>query len=138
MAKLRTKSQRIQRALLAGAVVCLFLLQTLTFVVSQNGRLSFARGSADVFTATAAEICGEWPDDGGKSPAVPGHLCRHCILCLSGSQDSTLNAMALLATVFVLLSPQSDDAPAWLRHEEPTLWHSGFASSWQSRAPPVS
>jgi hypothetical protein len=137
MVKPRPKSQRTQRAFLASVVACLFLLQTLTFAFSSNGRIAFPWGDAGGSIVLAGEICGAAPDDGGKSPAYPGPgHCHHCILCTIGAHDSTLNALAVLANVFVLLSPQSDDAPAWSHREERAPWRSGFASVWLSGVPP--
>jgi hypothetical protein len=138
MAKLWTRSESLPRALLAGAAACLILLQALAFVVSPFGR--FAAGGADGSIAMEAQICGADRDDGGAPPAAPGHhaYCHHCILCASGDQVSALTAMALLACLFILLAPRSDLAPVMRRHENKVLWPSGFASSWTSRAPPLS
>jgi hypothetical protein len=138
MVKPRPKSKRMPRAFLAGAVACLFFLQTLSFVFFPNGRIAFARGDTGGSIMMTADICRAAQDDGGKFPATPAHPghCHHCILCTIGAHDSTLNAMALLANVFVLLSPRSDDAPAWSRREERTPWPSGFASAWLSGVPP--
>jgi hypothetical protein len=141
MAKLRTKSQKMPRALLASVVAFLFILQILSIVITQNGRVAFAKGGiADASINVAGEICGAKPDDGGRSPVDPRHPdhCHHCILCSSGAQDSTLSAWALLATVFLLFAPRPEDAPAWRPNEQPVLWPSGLAGSWRARAPPIS
>src|SRR5450631_901975 len=85
----------------------------------------------------AGDICGAAQDDGGKSPASPGPVhCHYCILCMIGAHDPALNAMAVLADVFVLLSPQSDNVLAWSRREKRALWPPGFASAWLSGVPP--
>jgi hypothetical protein len=49
-----------------------------------------------------------------------------------------MTAMALLATVFVLLAPTSDAAPAWVRRRKPAALPTGLAGSWLARAPPLS
>lgn len=138
MAKLWTISLRLPGAFLTGVAACLILLQALAFVASPFGR--FAASGADAANAVEAQICGADRDDGGAHPAAPAHhaYTHHCILCASGDQASALTAMALLTSVFILLAPRLDEAPARLRDESRVLWPSGFASSWTSRAPPLS
>jgi hypothetical protein len=137
MVKFRPQSQRMQRAFLVSVVACLFLLQTLSFIFSPEGRLAFAKGNTGGSIVMAGDICRAAQNDGGKTPATPGSgHCHHCILCTSGAHDSTLNALALLVNVFVLLAPRSDVAPIWPRHAERALWPPGFASTWLSGVPP--
>lgn len=123
------------RPIVAGAVACLFLLQTLAFVFSSNGRIAFSSGDVGASIAMAGEIC-QAKTDGGKAPAHSSHS-HHCALCSTGDRDHAVDAVALLATVIVVLAPHSNDAPAWFVHDEPTPSPLGWASSWSSRAPPI-
>jgi hypothetical protein len=134
MGNVRLTGRKSAREFIAYAVVCLFLLQALAFVFSSNGRVAFASGDAGASIAMAGEICYVAPD-GGKAPAPHSHR-HHCTLCSLAHQDKAMDVVAILATVMVVLSPRSNDAPAWFVHDELTSSPLGWTSSWSSRAPP--
>lgn len=122
--------------ILAGAVACMFLLQTLAFVFSSNGRIAFASRDAGASIAMAGEICQSKTDNGGKAPAHSGHH-HHCALCSIGDRDQAADAIAILASVIVAPTPRSNDAPAWFVRDEPAPSPLGWTSSWSSRGPPI-
>jgi hypothetical protein len=123
------------RAFIAGAVACLFLLQTLAFVFTSNGRIAFASGDAGASIAMAGEICQAKTDADGKTPAPHSHHHR-CTLCSLGHRDQATDVVALLASVIAVLAPRPDNTPAWFVHDEFTPFPPGWTSSWSSRAPP--
>jgi hypothetical protein len=115
--------------------VLLFLVQTLIFVFSSNGRLAFASGDAGASIVMAGEICHASSDDGGKAPAQPAHQ-HHCTLCTANHLHNAVYTVGILASVIALLTPRSDEAPTRLIHDELAPPPLGWTSSWSSRAPP--
>ncbi|WP_442755626.1 DUF2946 family protein [Methylocystis sp. JAN1] len=133
--RLSPKPHGMARALLSSVVAGLFLVQVLAFVVSSNGRVAFSSGDGGVSIAMAGEICGGKIDDGNRQPAQPHH--HHCALCSIGNYDDTVDAVADLAKVIIVLAPGSDAAPTWFIHDELAPLPLGWTSSWSSRAPPA-
>jgi hypothetical protein len=131
----RSQSRETPRALVAGSMALLFLVQTLIFVFSTNGRLAFASGDAGASIVMAGEICHAGPDDSGKAPAQPAHH-HHCTLCTISHLHHAVFAVGILASVIALLTPQSDEAPTRLIPDDLAPPPLGWTSSWSSQAPP--
>jgi hypothetical protein len=125
------------RVLVTGVIALFFLVQTLAFVFSQNGRIAFSNDDGGASSiAMAGEICHAGPDDGGKAPGPNHEHHRHCALCTASNRDISLPALSLIAAVIVFIAPPSDEAPARLIHDELAPPPLGWTSSWSSRAPP--
>jgi hypothetical protein len=137
MVKIRLKARENSHSLLAGAVACLFLLQTLGIIFSANGRIVFSNGDGAASIIMADEVCHANSGDSGKTPAQQaGH--HHCILCAIGNNDHDADAVALAASVVILPAPQSENGNArgWSLPDDLPSLPVGWSSSWSSRAPP--
>jgi hypothetical protein len=138
MATIWPPTRGFTRGFFAGGVACLFLLQALAFVFSSNGRIAFASGDGEASIAMAGEICHAGAHDSadsGKAPAPHGHH-HHCALCAVGNHHHAVYTIAILASVIIILTPRSNDAPALFVHDELAPPPLGWTSSWSSRAPP--
>lgn len=135
MAKLWPGLRRMARAPVTHGIVALFLLQTLAFVFSSNGRVVFAGADAGSSIAMAGEICQSMARGDGEPPARPTHH-HHCTLCSAGGDGQAENVAAFLARVILVLAPRSDAAPAWPLRNDAASFPTGWTSSWSSRAPP--
>ncbi|MBM3564372.1 MAG: hypothetical protein FJX15_13630 [Alphaproteobacteria bacterium] len=124
------------RALFSSVVAGLFLMQVLGLVVASSGCAAFLSDDAGVSIAMAGEYCGGKTHDGDRQPVQPSH--HHCALCSIGYYDDAVDAVANLAEVIIVLTPQSDAAAAPFIHDELAPPLLGWTSSWSSRAPPFS
>ncbi len=136
MGKPCSKWWGMARALVAGGIALFFLVQTLAFVFSPNGRIAFSNGDAGASIAMAGEVCHAGSDDSGKTPAPNHKHHRHCALCAADNRHLALPAFVLIAAVVVFTAPRPDDAWAPFSHDELTPLPLGWTSSWSSRAPP--
>ena len=137
MGKHGSKSGRTAFPLVASGIALFFLVQTLAFVFSPNGRIAFSNGDAGLSSiAMAGEICLANSDDGGKAPGPNHKHHRHCAVCAASNRDFPLPALALIAAVIVFNAPPSDEAPPRFIHDELAPSPLGWTSSWSSRAPP--
>ena len=118
------------------AVVCLFLLQSLAFLVS-GGAGASAADDRHASLAAPGEICFS-ATQSGKAPA-PAAQHPHCLLCILHKADAGAALVALLLQSAVLagLFRSFDSLPIWERVDA-ERFPSGWGSSWSSRAPPVS
>jgi len=133
MRKVDLTARKSAAHFIAGAVACLFLLQSFAFIAS-NTEAASASGRLGAALSFTVDICGA--DHAGDKDR-PDHHRPHCALCITSNRDLSLSgAVALVATILVLALPQSDGVPAWIRRDDPTPAPVGWASSWSSRAPP--
>lgn len=135
MAVLQRNAQRLACGFAALALVCVILLDVLSFVIAAKRHSGFSNGDVGASTSVAGEYCDARLENGGKIPAHSGHR-RSCILCIVCDRDQTFDALALLAGVIVVLAPRSYDAPARFDAGDLAPSPLGWASSWSSRAPP--
>ena len=71
MGKQGSKSGRTTYSLVTSGIALFFLVQTLAFVFSPNGRIAFSNGGAGASSiAMAGEVCLANADDGGKAPKL--------------------------------------------------------------------
>lgn len=134
MRKASLTARKPARELIAVAIACLFLLQTIAFVFSLNGRTVFSTSPQGVALSMAGELCDADANDGGKAPAQHHHH-QHCASCGVSNRSAPLDAVAFIAAVVVLTLPQSEASPARVHHDElkpPSEWK----GAWSSRAPP--
>jgi hypothetical protein len=140
MEKNRSNSRGTTFPLVTSGIALLFLVQTLAFVFSMNGRLAFSAGGAGASIAMAGEICHAKPDDGGETPAQPTHQ-HHCALCSIGKSAHELDVLALIpgVVIVIVLASLSGDggAPGWSLYDNLPSLPVGWTSSWSSRAPPL-
>jgi hypothetical protein len=136
MAVLRRNAQRLACGFAALALVCVALLDILSFVIAARRHSAFSNGDVGASISVAGEYCASRLDNGGNRPAHPRHQ-RDCALCIVCDRDQTFDALALLASVIVVPAPPAQDAPA--RFDPGALAPSplGWTSSWSSRAPPA-
>jgi len=137
MGKRGSKLRRTAFPLVTSGIALFFLVQTLAFVFSPNGRIAFTNGDAGVSSiAMAGDICRADSDDSGKAPWRNHQHHRHCAVCAVSNRDFPPPALALIAAIFVFIAPPSNEAPARFSHDELAPPPLGWTSSWSSRAPP--
>jgi hypothetical protein len=132
----RTRSRYSIRAVIAGVVACLFILQGLAFAASHNCTEK-AQGGADASIANslADEHCGVHRDDG--TPAQGRHdYSQCCIFCAASGRDAPI---AFINASFSVASHSARLASVSVVRffaDNPEGHPQGWASSWSSRAPP--
>ena len=137
MGKQGSKSGRTTYSLVTSGIALFFLVQTLAFVFSPNGRIAFSNGGAGASSiAMAGEVCLANADDGGKAPKPNHQHHRHCAVCVASNRDFPLPASALIAAVVAFIPPPPDEAPPRFSRDELAPPPLGWTSSWSSRAPP--
>jgi hypothetical protein len=137
MEKHCSKRRGTARALVTSGIALFFLVQTLAFVFSPNGRIAFSNGSAGVSSiAMTGEICHVGAGDGDRAPAPNHKHHRHCAVCVADNRNAPIPAVVLIAAVVVFIAPPPDEARAWFVHDELAPLPLGWTSSWSSRAPP--
>ena len=138
MGKNRARLKKWTTPLVAGGVALLFLVQTLVFVFSTNGRLAFSSGSAGASIVMAGEICHSKPEAGDKNPQQP---IRHhnCALCSLGNCTHEADALVLTPAAVIILASLAEvgDTPEWFLSDSIPSLPVGWTSSWSSRAPPI-
>lgn len=135
MAVFRLNAKRLARGFAAAVLMCLILLEALSFVIGAKRHSAFSNGDLGASIATG-EYCDAQLDNGGRLPAHSSHQ-RNCALCIVCDRDQTFDAaVALLASAFIVLAPRPHDAPAWFEARDLAPSPLGWTSSWSSRAPP--
>ena len=134
----RPKVWGTAHALGTSVIALLFLVQTLAFILSSNGRIAFSSSAAGASIAMAGEICHINSDDSGKTPSQPSRH-HHCALCTLGNCAHDADAIALTPSVVIVpvLPSQHGNVPGWPYADDLHSLPVGWTSSWSSRAPPA-
>jgi hypothetical protein len=119
----------------AHAVVCLIMLQAIAFLFAPLGRSHVPSDIPGVSLAVAGAICGNDGVDGDRTHSTHEH---ECMICANSGRDHWNDALAVLAVVVIVLSPDAEESSAaYVAHDSPSPPSCRFRLSL-SRGPPTS
>jgi hypothetical protein len=122
------------RAIVAGLLLCLLLLNGVTNLLAQGVRAGLDGQTAA--TAALAEKCQTHGGDSGPEPQRHDH--SHCCICCGASERDLILFVALFTEI---AHEQGPAQPGILRthiaSDDVARAPPGWGSAWSSRAPPV-
>lgn len=124
-----------KRAVIAGVVACLFVLQGLFLGLSPKSANVQNGAEAGVVASTDAGLCNAHGGDGTPGSGSHDHS-QCCVFCVANGRDTLVLAIAILFSVGYS-APEAIAAVLYFVPDDPDDRLIGWLSSWSSRAPPL-
>lgn len=124
------------RAIIAGAIACLFLLKGLALAASP-GLMEIAHGGGG--SIVDAAVVGKHCDaHGGEGAPLHGDHSHSqcCIFCAASGRDASFSVVAAFLATVIYLMPEAAVSTVRFFTDDPDGRPIGWTSSWSSRAPP--